>query len=160
MLFSEEHEMLRRQVRRFVETEIIPNGEKWEREGNVPREFIKRMGELGFLGIGFPEAYGGSAMDISGWVVLAEELGRIDVELVAHVAIDVSLELSNPRLQLDAKLSEVRQVDGNAGHLHVGQDRHQRQFDVAKQRHLMGCLELLFEDWHDALDQQSFLAGV
>jgi len=86
MLFSEEHEMLRRQVRRFVETEIIPNGEKWEREGNVPREFIKRMGELGFLGIGFPEAYGGSAMDISGWVVLAEELGRSTFAGVVGVA--------------------------------------------------------------------------
>jgi acyl-CoA dehydrogenase len=86
MLFSEEHEMLRRQVRRFVETEIIPNGEKWEREGNVPREFIKRMGELGFLGIGFPEAYGGSAMDIFGWVVLAEELGRSTFAGVVGVA--------------------------------------------------------------------------
>jgi acyl-CoA dehydrogenase len=86
MLFSEEHEMLRRQVKRFVETEIIPNGEKWEREGNVPREFIKRMGELGFLGIGFPEAYGGSAMDISGWVVLAEELGRSTFAGVVGVA--------------------------------------------------------------------------
>jgi acyl-CoA dehydrogenase len=85
-LFSEEHEMLRRQVRRFVETEIIPNGEKWEREGNVPREFIKRMGELGFLGIGFPEAYGGSAMDIFGWVVLAEELGRSTFAGVVGVA--------------------------------------------------------------------------
>jgi acyl-CoA dehydrogenase len=86
MLFSEEHEMLRRQVRRFVETEIIPNGEKWEREGNVPREFVKRMGELGFLGIGFPEVYGGSAMDISGWVVLAEELGRSTFAGVVGVA--------------------------------------------------------------------------
>jgi len=86
MQFSEEHDMLRRQVRRFVETEIIPNGEKWEREGNVPREFIKRMGELGFLGIGFPEAYGGSAMDIFGWVVLAEELGRSTFAGVVGVA--------------------------------------------------------------------------
>lgn len=85
-IFSEEHEMLRRQVRRFVETEIIPNGEKWEREGNVPREFVKRMGELGFLGIGFPEAYGGSAMDIFGWVVLAEELGRSTFAGVVGVA--------------------------------------------------------------------------
>lgn len=85
-IFSEEHEMLRRQVRRFVETEIIPNGDKWERDGNVPRDFIKRMGALGFLGIGFPEALGGSAMDIFGWVVLAEELGRSTFAGVVGVA--------------------------------------------------------------------------
>ncbi len=85
-IYSEEHEQLRRQVRRFVETEIIPNGEKWERDGNVPREFIKRMGDLGFLGIGFPEAYGGSGMDFIGWMVLAEELGRSTYAGVVGVA--------------------------------------------------------------------------
>ncbi|MDD3937607.1 acyl-CoA dehydrogenase family protein [Rhodoferax sp.] len=85
-IYSEEHEQLRRQVRRFVETEIIPNGEKWEREGNVPREFIKRMGDLGFLGIGFPETYGGSGMDFIGWMVLAEELGRSTYAGVVGVA--------------------------------------------------------------------------
>lgn len=74
--FKHEHEELRRQVRRFVETEVIPNGEKYEQDRNVPRTFIKRMGDLGLLGIGFPEEYGGSAMDIFGWIVFLEELGR------------------------------------------------------------------------------------
>jgi acyl-CoA dehydrogenase len=74
--FREEHEALRAQVRRFVETEIKPHGLKWEEQGFVPREVLRRMGELGFLGIRYPAEYGGSEMDTLGSVVLAEELGR------------------------------------------------------------------------------------
>jgi acyl-CoA dehydrogenase len=84
--FRAEHHELRRQVRRFVEEEIKPNGDLWEREGNVPRQFLKKMGDLGFLGIGFPEDYGGSGMDIFGWIVLAEELGRSTYAGVVGVA--------------------------------------------------------------------------
>ena len=58
--FREEHEQLRAQVRRFVETEIKPHGLKWEEQGYVPREVLRRMGELGFLGIRYPAEYGGS----------------------------------------------------------------------------------------------------
>src|SRR5580698_9773546 len=74
--FSEEHELLRAQIRRFVETEIKPHGLAWEEQGCVPREVLRRMGELGFLGIRYPAEYGGSEMDTLGSVVLAEELGR------------------------------------------------------------------------------------
>jgi acyl-CoA dehydrogenase len=74
--FTEEHEMLRDQVRRFVEEEIKPFGEAWEKQGFVPREVLRRMGALGFFGIRYPEAYGGSGMDTLGSVVFAEELGR------------------------------------------------------------------------------------
>ncbi|HEY0439734.1 MAG TPA: acyl-CoA dehydrogenase family protein [Xanthobacteraceae bacterium] len=74
--FSEEHEMLRAQVRRFVEAEVKPHAPAWEQQGFVPREVLRRMGELGFLGIRYPAEYGGSEMDALGSVVLAEELGR------------------------------------------------------------------------------------
>jgi acyl-CoA dehydrogenase len=74
--FREEHEMLRAQIRRFVETEVKPHALAWEQQGFVPREVLRRMGELGFLGIRFSEEFGGSAMDALGSVVLAEELGR------------------------------------------------------------------------------------
>src|SRR6186713_1955907 len=74
--FREEHEALRTQIRRFVETEIKPHGLKWEEQGYVPREVLRRMGELGFLGIRYPADYGGSGMDTLATVVLAEELGR------------------------------------------------------------------------------------
>jgi acyl-CoA dehydrogenase len=74
--FGEEHEMLRAQVRRFVEEEVKPHGLTWEEQGFVPREVLRRMGELGFLGIRYPEEYGGSAMDTLASVVFADELGR------------------------------------------------------------------------------------
>ncbi|MCC7347135.1 MAG: acyl-CoA dehydrogenase family protein [Variibacter sp.] len=74
--FSEEHEMLRAQVRRFVEAEVKPQALAWEESGFVPRAVLRRMGELGFLGIRYPAEFGGSDMDALGSVVLAEELGR------------------------------------------------------------------------------------
>ncbi len=74
--FREEHEALRAQLRRFVDEEIKPQALKWEEQGFVPREVLRRMGGLGFLGIRYPAEYGGSEMDIFGSIVLAEELGR------------------------------------------------------------------------------------
>lgn len=74
--FREEHDMLRTQVRRFVEQEVKPHGAAWEEQGFVPRPVLQRMGELGFLGIRYPAEYGGSDLDTLATVVLAEELGR------------------------------------------------------------------------------------
>ena len=74
--FGEEHELLRDQIRRFVEEEIKPHALQWEQDGLVPRNVLRKMGELGFLGIRYAEEYGGSDMDTLATVVLAEELGR------------------------------------------------------------------------------------
>jgi len=74
--FSEEQEMLRTQLRRFVEEEVKPHGLAWEEQGFTPREVLRRMGDLGFLGIRYPAEYGGAEMNTLGSVVLAEELGR------------------------------------------------------------------------------------
>jgi acyl-CoA dehydrogenase len=85
--FSAEHEMLRGQVRRFVETEIKPHALAWESEGYVPREVLRRMGSLGFFGIRYPARYGGSEMDTLATVVFAEELGRSTFGGVAITAL-------------------------------------------------------------------------
>jgi acyl-CoA dehydrogenase len=85
--FSEEHEALRDQVRRFVETEIKPHALAWEEAGFVPRAVLERMGELGFFGIRYPAEYGGSEMDTLATVVLAEELGRSTFSGVAITAL-------------------------------------------------------------------------
>ncbi|WP_439497221.1 acyl-CoA dehydrogenase family protein [Bosea sp. (in: a-proteobacteria)] len=85
--FSEEHEALRDQLRRFVETEIKPHAAAWEEAGFVPRAVLRRMGELGFLGIRYPADYGGSEMDTLATVVLAEELGRSTFSGVAITAL-------------------------------------------------------------------------
>src|ERR687898_2722027 len=85
--FSPEHELLRDQVRRFVEEEIKPHGDAWEEAGFVPREVLKRMGSLGFFGIRYPAEYGGSEMDALATVVLAEEFGRSTYGGVAITAL-------------------------------------------------------------------------
>src|SRR5579862_6957349 len=68
--------MLRDQIRRFVREEVMPNGDAWEADGMVPREVLRRMGELGFLGIRYPAEYGGAEMDTIATAVFAEELGK------------------------------------------------------------------------------------
>ena len=79
--------MLRDQVRRFVEEEIKPHADQWEEAGETPREVLRRMGELGFFGIRYPEEFGGSDMDARATVVLAEELGRSTFSGVAITAL-------------------------------------------------------------------------
>lgn len=74
--FSDEHEMIRDQVRRFIENEIMPFGEAWEETGKVPREVFRKMGGLGMLGMRYPEQYGGAGLNTMASVVLAEECGR------------------------------------------------------------------------------------
>ncbi|MGN6410419.1 MAG: acyl-CoA dehydrogenase family protein [Nitrobacter sp.] len=71
-----EYELLRDQVRRFVEEEIKPCADRWEEQGFVPRPTLRRMGELGFFGIRYPAEYGGAEMDAVASTVFAEELGR------------------------------------------------------------------------------------
>jgi acyl-CoA dehydrogenase len=82
-----EYELLRDQVRRFVEEEIKPRADAWERDGFVPRAVLRRMGELGFFGIRYPAEYGGSEMDVLATMVFAEELGRSTYGGVAITAL-------------------------------------------------------------------------
>jgi alkylation response protein AidB-like acyl-CoA dehydrogenase len=74
--FSEEHEIFREQVRNFVNKELVPHIDQWEQEGLFPKSLYRRMGELGFLGIRYPEKYGGSNGDIWMTVAFCEEMCR------------------------------------------------------------------------------------
>ncbi len=87
VFFDDTHRMLRDQVRRFVETEIKPHAQQWEKEGATPRELMRKMGNLGFFGIRYPEELGGSALDQRATVVWAEELGRSTFSGVAIGAL-------------------------------------------------------------------------
>lgn len=87
VFFDDSLRMLRNQVRRFVETEIKPHADAWEVEGATPRDLLRRMGELGFFGIRYPEALGGSALDQRATVIWAEELGRSTYAGVAITAL-------------------------------------------------------------------------
>ena len=71
-----ERSLLREQVARFVAREVEPHGDRWETDGSVPRALLRRLGELGWLGLTVPEAYGGSGADAITNFVFAEALSR------------------------------------------------------------------------------------
>lgn len=91
--FGAEHEELRRTVARFVRREIAPHVDEWERAREFPRELYRRCGELGFLGLKFPEAYGGQGGTHLHDAVWVEELARsggsggVAAGLNAHASI-------------------------------------------------------------------------
>jgi len=95
--FTEEHEMMRQQIRRFIADEVEPNGDQWERDGMTPRETLRKMGELGLFGIRYPEAYGGAELDTLATVVLAEELGRSTYGGFA-ITVLVHTDMASPHL--------------------------------------------------------------
>ncbi len=78
LVFESEHEQLRETARRFVEREIAPNAERWEREGQVDREVYKKAGAAGLIGFNMPEEYGGGGAvdDFRFNAVVVEELAR------------------------------------------------------------------------------------
>ncbi|MEM7657037.1 MAG: acyl-CoA dehydrogenase family protein [Bacteroidota bacterium] len=76
MHFTEEHELFRQSLRAFLEKEAIPHIDQWEEERRIPREIWQKMGEMGFLGLSYPEEYGGAGLDFFYDVVFNEELGR------------------------------------------------------------------------------------
>ncbi|MEM7538609.1 MAG: acyl-CoA dehydrogenase family protein [Chloroflexota bacterium] len=77
LYFNAEHEDLRKLVRRFVTNEINPYVEEWEAEGIFPaHQLFKKLGDLGLLGLVYPEAYGGAELDYWYQVVFLEEIGR------------------------------------------------------------------------------------
>jgi acyl-CoA dehydrogenase len=94
---SDEHEMLRRTVRAFVEKEVVPHVDAWEEAGRIPRAFWRRLGELGLLGLEFPPEYGGGGGDFLSSVVLGEEMARCRSGGVAFSVL-VHTDMSSPWL--------------------------------------------------------------
>jgi acyl-CoA dehydrogenase len=96
-VFSEEHRMLRKSVRAFVEKEVAPHVDEWEVAGQIPKAFWRRLGELGFLGLEFPVEYGGAGGDFLSSVVLGEEMARCRSGGVAFSVL-VHTDMSSPWL--------------------------------------------------------------
>ncbi|MBL7799733.1 MAG: acyl-CoA dehydrogenase family protein [Chitinophagales bacterium] len=97
--FTEDHNLLRESFRQFVETEITPNIEHWEANKICEKEIFTKMGAQGFFGVSFPEAYGGSGLDIWSAVVIAEELaksncGGLAMSLYAHTYLPLPVLLA------------------------------------------------------------------
>src|SRR5690348_4701231 len=98
LYFTDEHEMFRQTVRRFVEQEINPHVDEWEEEGIWPaHDLFAKMGPLGFLGLTYPEDYGGQGLDFWYTTVFCEELARINCAGVP-MGISVHTDMCTPAL--------------------------------------------------------------
>lgn len=93
--FTEDHDKLRATVQRFIANEIRPHATEWEKEGEFPLWALRRMGELGFLGLRYPVEVGGQGGDYFSSIVLAEELARCGAGGFA-MAMAVQTEMATP----------------------------------------------------------------
>ncbi len=95
--FTEEHELFRKSVRDIVTKELLPHANEWEESEDYPKEIFKRFGDLNFLGIRYPENYGGMGLDIFYDIVFYEELYR---SRMAGLCLDVMVQtdMSTPVL--------------------------------------------------------------
>ena len=76
--FTEEHDFFRQSFRDFLQKEVVPHIEKWEETGQIERFIWEKVGEMGYFGINYPEAYGGLDLDLFYTVIFLEELQRIN----------------------------------------------------------------------------------
>ena len=98
MRFSPEHEMFRQSMRRFVEQELNPYVDAWEEAGAWPgHDILRKMGALGFLGLTYPEEFGGQGLDFWYTVVFCEELAKTRCAGVP-MGITVHTDMCTPAL--------------------------------------------------------------
>jgi citronellyl-CoA dehydrogenase len=96
--FTDEHRALRKTIREFIDKEVNPHVDEWEKAGLFPaHEVFRKMGKLGLLGVAKPEAYGGMALDYSYAAAVAEELGTCHSGSVP-MAIGVQTDMATPAL--------------------------------------------------------------
>ncbi len=76
--FTEEHEFFRKSFQDFLQKEVVPHIEKWEETGHIERFIWEKVGEMGYFGINYPEAYGGMDLDLFYTVIFLEELQKIN----------------------------------------------------------------------------------
>lgn len=88
---SEEHEMIRDAAREFAQNELLPGVIERDEKQHFPKELIKKMGEMGFLGMMAPTEFGGGGMDTISYVLVMEELSKIDASASVIVSVNNSL---------------------------------------------------------------------
>jgi len=90
-LLSEEHEMLRKAAREFAQNEILPIAAEHDESGEFPLDTVRKMGQMGFMGIEVPESYGGAGMDTLAYVLALEEICKADAAHGTVMSVNNSL---------------------------------------------------------------------
>lgn len=116
--FTEEQQMMRKMVRDFAQTEIAPFVEKME-QGEFPREILRKMGELGLMGIPIPEKYGGSEMDFTSYIIAIHELSRVSATVGVILSVHTSVG-TNPILYFGTEEQKQKYVPKLAAGEYLG----------------------------------------
>ncbi len=88
---TQEHRMIQESVRSFSKDKILPYARDWDRAGAFPRELLREMGQLGFLGVPIPEQYGGAGLDYIAEAIVFEEVGYADSSVRTTLSVQMSL---------------------------------------------------------------------
>ncbi len=78
MYFTEEHQVFRQSFRDFLQKEVVPHIDKWEKTGTIDRFIWKKFGEMGYFGLNYPEEYGGLNLDVFYTIIFLEELQKVN----------------------------------------------------------------------------------
>ena len=89
--FTEEQQQLRKTVREFAETEILPHVMEWDESQHFPADVFRKLGALGVLGAVFPEEYGGTGFNYVDYSIIIEEISRVDPSIGLSTAAHISL---------------------------------------------------------------------
>ncbi|MCM3764065.1 acyl-CoA dehydrogenase [Neobacillus niacini] len=116
--FTEEQEMMRKMVRDFAASEIAPFIEKME-SGEFPREILRKMGELGLMGIPVPEEYGGAEMDFTSYIIAINELSRVSATIGVILSVHTSVG-TNPILYFGTEEQKQKYVPKLASGEYLG----------------------------------------
>lgn len=106
--FTEEQQMMRNMVKDFAESEIAPSIDRME-AGEFPREILKKMGELGLMGITTPEQYGGSEMDFTSYILAINELSKVSAVVGVILSVHTSVG-TNPILYFGNEAQKEKYV--------------------------------------------------
>ncbi|WP_111439295.1 acyl-CoA dehydrogenase [Psychrobacillus insolitus] len=118
LTFNEEQLMMRNMVRDFAKTEIEPFIERME-QGEFPREIIKKMGELGLMGITVPEEYGGAGMDYTSYIIAINELSKMSAVVGVILSVHTSVG-TNPILYFGNEVQKNKYVPKLASGEYLG----------------------------------------
>ncbi|WLR50747.1 acyl-CoA dehydrogenase [Bacillus tianshenii] len=117
--FTEEQEMMRKMVRDFAQGEIAPMIEKMEENDEYPREILKKMAELGLMGITIPEKYGGSEMDFTSYIIAINELSKVSATIGVILSVHTSVG-TNPILYFGTEEQKQKYIPKLAAGEYIG----------------------------------------
>jgi short/branched chain acyl-CoA dehydrogenase len=105
-LITDKHEELRLKIRKFAEEEIAPHIEQYDVKGEFASDIVAKMGDLGLFGISIPEEFGGLGLDTLSYIIIVEELSRVDGSMAATIAAHNSLGVNPIYLHASDELKE------------------------------------------------------